>query len=118
MFEEVYFENDRTRIFADRYFEVLGVQRRFEARFKDLRDPNDLSLAAGTISASSLARMDPDELKQYSGLVSDAIDALQESRFVTSLARNASESVLNGARTAEELDKHLGDGTVPDRVPK
>jgi hypothetical protein len=118
MFQEVYFENDRTRTFADRYFEARSDQRKFEVRFERLRDPNDLSSAAGVISASALARMNPDELKQYSALVSDAIETLEDSRFVTELARNSSQAVLNGARTPEELEKHLGDGTVPDRVPK
>ncbi len=109
MFEEVYFENDRMRIFADRYFDTLTQQRRFAARFKKQYD-SKAPLNEGA-DAASLAGMNLEELKQYSALISDAIDALRDSRFVTGLARNLSQAVLNGASSVEELDLHLGDPT-------
>jgi len=76
MFEEVYFENDRMRIFADLYFNAIARQRRFAARFKKQYDPK-APLIVGA-DAASLAGMNLEELKQYSGLISDAIDGLQE----------------------------------------
>ncbi|MEI9980976.1 MAG: hypothetical protein WDN23_18615 [Edaphobacter sp.] len=112
MFEEVYFENHRMRLTADKYFDTLGVQRRFAGTFNDQYDPAvPRPLSA---DASTLERMTPDELKEYSVRISNALDALQESRFVTNLARNASTAVLNGARSAEDVDKELAGDTSDD----
>lgn len=102
IFDDLYFQKDRMSIFADKYFEALEVQRKFEFRFKDQTTSD---------SSSTLANMSADDLRQYAGLISDSIAALQLSRFLTDLARNASHSVLNGTASAEELEKHLGDNT-------
>jgi hypothetical protein len=111
MFEEVYFENDRMTTFADEYFVALGKQRKFAARFLDPGKPVDKDTFVESVSADTLARMSPDELKLYSGLISDALDALQESRYVTMLAKDSSNAILSGASSPEELNSHLGDNT-------
>lgn len=107
MFDDLYFQNDRMSTFADKYFDALNEQRRFESRFKDRN-----SAGTSADAPSSLANMNAEDLKQYAGLISDSIEALQTSRFLTDLARNSSRSVLNGATSADELENHLGDNTT------
>ena len=108
MFEEVYFENDRMTTFADEYFVTLGKQRKFAARFLDPGKPMDQGTWVGSVSADTLARMSPDELKLYSGLISDALDALQESRYVTMLAKDSSNAVLSGASLSRRVEQPSG----------
>jgi hypothetical protein len=99
MFYEVYVQNDLLLALADKYFDIAASRRRFEMRFADPSAPD----------ASAVGRMGPDDLKQYSGLISDAIDALSQARFALDLANGASIAAENGARSGDDLQRTVSD---------
>ncbi len=111
MYHDLYFQHETVNRYAEYYFRAEAQRRRFESRFQSLTTP--------VKSGETLEPMGPDDLKQYSALVVDALDALNECRFLTDLDSSASDAVLAGAKSPDEVERaaanaqHLGNPPKP-----
>ena len=97
MYNDVYFQNDQMFEASKRYFQATALQRRFESRFQD-------PTANAPAAADSLQPMGPDDLKQYSILLTDSLDTLRDCRFLADIANSFANAVLRGARSADEVE--------------
>jgi hypothetical protein len=51
--------------------------------------------------------MSPDDLKSYTAMVSDSLDALKNIHYMTSVTAQASEAVTHGVKTSDEIEARI-----------